>query len=100
MHQTQMSDLWILSSFRERVAAIPGIHQRTIPAAQALLAEAQQTIAELEGNGHSHADALDLCNKIVNMVHEMHDTAMRRRNEREDRAERLREIHAEAYYNQ
>ena len=79
MTTIEMTDLWVLSSFRERVVSIPGIHQRTIPAAQALLAEAQTTIAELERNGHSYADALDLCNRVVNDVHEAHKRFERNR---------------------
>jgi hypothetical protein len=77
MNQIEMTDFWILSSFRERVSAIPGIHERTIPAAQALVEEANRTIAELKRNGHSHEDALDLCNSVVNMVQEAKSKADR-----------------------
>lgn len=99
MTQIQRTDFAILSRFADRVRVIPGIHERTIPAAQTLLAEAQQTIAELQDIGHSHEDALDLCNKIVNMIHDKPTEAQRRRWAREDRAERLREIRAEANAN-
>lgn len=100
MAQIQRTDFVILSRFADRVRAIPGIQERTIPAAQALLAEAQQTIAELQDIGRSHQDALDLCNQVVNMLQDVPSQAQRRRWEREDRAERLREINTEAYYNQ
>ena len=93
------TDFAILSRFADRVRAIPGIQERTIPAAQALIAEAEKTIAELQGIGRSHQDALDLCNQVVNMVHDKPSPAERRRREREDRAEMWREIRAEAKYN-
>ena len=94
------TDFAILSRFADRVRVIPGIQERTIPAAQALITEAQQTIAELQSIGRSHQDALDLCNQVVNMIHDQPTPAERRRREREDRAEMWREIRAEAYYNQ
>jgi hypothetical protein len=79
MNQIEMTDLWVLSSFRERIVSIPGIHERTIPAAQALVDEANRAIIELKRNGHSYKDALDLCNRVVNDLHQTHKQFERNR---------------------
>jgi hypothetical protein len=72
MNQIEMTDLWVLSSFRERIVSIPGIHERTISAARSLVDEANRAIIALKRNGHSYEDALDLCNRVVNDLHEAH----------------------------
>jgi hypothetical protein len=83
MNQIEMTDLWVLSSFRERIVSIPGIHERTISAARSLVDEANRAIIELKRNGHSYEDALDLCNSVVNMVQEVQGKADRNRQTQE-----------------
>ena len=63
------SDFFILSCFAEDVRAIPGIHQRTIPAAQMLVEIATRYRERLINAGHSSEDALSLLNDVVNEIH-------------------------------
>ena len=63
------SDFFILSCFAEDVRAIPGIHQRTIPAAQMLVEVATRYRERLINAGHSSEDALSLLNDVVNDIH-------------------------------
>ncbi len=63
------SDFFILSCFAEDVRAIPGIHQRTIPAAQMLVEIATRYRERLINAGHSSEDALSLLNDVVNDIH-------------------------------
>ena len=93
------TDFFILSCFAEDVRAIPGIHQRTIPAAQMLVEIATRYRERLINAGHSSEDALSLLNDVVNLIADQPTDAQRRRWKREDRAERLREIRAEARSN-
>lgn len=93
------SDFFILSCFAEDVRAIPGIHQRTIPAAQTLVTVATRYRDRLINAGHTPEMALSLLNDVVNLISDQPSEAQRRRWEREDRAEALRETHAEARSN-
>ena len=93
------SDFFILSCFAEDVRAIPGIHQRTIPAAQTLVTVATRYRDRLINAGHSPEMALSLLNDVVNLICDQPSEAQRRRWEREDRAEALRETRAEARSN-
>jgi hypothetical protein len=63
------TDFFILSCFAEDVRAIPGIHQRTIPAAQMLVEIATRYRERLINAGHSSEDALSLLNDVVNDIH-------------------------------
>lgn len=63
------SDFFILSCFAEDVRAIPGIHQRTIPAAQTLVTVATRYRDRLINAGHSPDVALSLLNDVVNAIH-------------------------------
>jgi len=63
------TDAFILSCFAEDVRAIPGIHQRTIPAAQALTTIATRYLNRLTNAGHSPDVALSLLNDVVNAIH-------------------------------
>jgi hypothetical protein len=63
------TDFFILSCFAEDVRAIPGIHQRTIPAAQMLVEIATRYRERLINAGHSSEDALSLLNDVVNEIH-------------------------------
>mgnify|MGYP003349147089 CR=1 FL=1 len=98
MH-TKNSDFFILSCFAEDVRAIPGIHERTIPAAQTLVNVAARYRERLVNAGHSPDTALSLLNDVVNLVTTEPTPAQRRRWEREDRIERAREIRAELLSN-
>ena len=93
------TDAFILSCFAEDVRAIPGIHQRTIPAAQTLVTVATRYRDRLINAGHSPDVALSLLNDVVNLISDQPSEAQRRRWEREDRAEALRETRAEARSN-
>jgi hypothetical protein len=93
------SDFFILSCFAEDVRAIPGIHQRTIPAAQTLIEVATRYRERLVNAGHTPDEALSMLNDVVNLIADQPTDAQRRRWKREDRAERLREIRAEARFN-
>ncbi len=62
------TDFFILSCFAEDVRAIPGIHQRTIPAAQTLVEVATRYRDRLINAGHSSEDALSLLNEVTNKV--------------------------------
>jgi hypothetical protein len=93
------SDFFILSCFAEDVRAIPGIQQRTIPAAQTLVTVATRYRERLVNAGHTPDEALSLLNDVVNLIANEPSPAQRRRWEREDRAERLREIRTEARSN-
>lgn len=68
MH-TKNSDFFILSCFAEDVRAIPGIHERTIPAAQQLVEVATRYRDRLVNAGHSPDTALSLLNDVVNDIH-------------------------------
>ena len=98
MHITD-TDFYTLSRFADDVRAIPGIHQRTIPAAQMLVEVATRYRDRLVLKGHTPDDALSLLNSVVNTVLDQPSEAQRRRWEREERAERLREIRAELFSN-
>ena len=63
------TDFFILSCFAEDVRAIPGIHQRTIPAAQMLVEIATRYRERLINAGNSSEDALSLLNDVVNEIH-------------------------------
>lgn len=63
------TDFFILSCFAEDVRAIPGIRQRTIPAAQMLVEIATRYRERLINAGHSSEDALSLLNDVVNDIH-------------------------------
>jgi hypothetical protein len=93
------TDAFILSCFAEDVRAIPGIHQRTIPAAQTLVTVATRYRDRLINAGHTPEMALSLLNDVVNLISDQPSEAQRRRWEREDRAEALRETRAEARSN-
>ena len=93
------TDFFILSCFAEDVRAIPGIHQRTIPAAQTLIEVATRYRERLVNAGHTPDEALSMLNDVVNLIADQPTDAQRRRWKREDRAERLREIRAEARSN-
>ena len=93
------SDFFILSCFAEDVRAIPDIHQRTIPAAQTLVTVATRYRDRLVNAGHTPEMALSLLNDVVNLISDQPSEAQRRRWEREDRAEALRETRAEARSN-
>lgn len=69
MH-TKNSDFFILSCFAEDVRAIPGIHERTIPAAQSLVTVATRYRDRLVNAGHSPETALSLLNDVVNDIHQ------------------------------
>ena len=96
---TFKTDYAILSRFSDAVRAIPGIQQRTIPAAQALLVETEKAIAEFLDAGRSYEDALRLCNGMVEIIQYVPTTAELRRWEREERAETLAHIRWEAQAN-
>ena len=99
--QNLANDFAIISRFSDAVRAIPGIHDNSnVSATHALLAEMDKTIAELKDSGHSYEEALRLCNGMVKIIQDVPTPAQLRRWAREDRAEHLREIRAEAYYNQ
>ena len=93
------SDFFILSCFAEDVRAIPDIQERTIPAAQTLVTVATRYRDRLINAGHTPEMALSLLNDVVNLISDEPSEAQRRRWEREDRAEALRETHAEARSN-
>lgn len=57
-------------------------------------------IEKLVASGYSEQSASDLLDKWIKAINHKPTEAQRRRWAREDRAERLREIRAEAYYNQ
>jgi hypothetical protein len=63
------TDAFILSCFAEDVRAIPGIHQRTIHAAQTLVTVATRYRDRLINAGHSPDVALSLLNDVVNAIH-------------------------------
>jgi hypothetical protein len=63
------TDFFILSCFAEDVRAIPGIHQRTIHAAQTLVTVATRYRDRLINAGHSPDVALSLLNDVVNAIH-------------------------------
>ena len=93
------SDFFILSCFAEDVRAIPDIRERTIPAAQTLVTVATRYRDRLINAGHTPEMALSLLNDVVNLISDQPSEAQRRRWEREDRAEALRETRAEARSN-
>ena len=93
------TDAFILSCFAEDVRAIPGIQERTIPAAQTLVTVATRYRDRLINAGHTPEMALSLLNDVVNLISDQPSEAQRRRWEREDRAEALRETRAEARSN-
>ena len=64
------TDFFILSCFAEDVRAIPGIHERTIPAAQSLVTVATRYRDRLVNAGHSPETALSLLNDVVNDIHQ------------------------------
>ena len=63
------TDFYTLSRFADDVRAIPGIHQRTIPAAQTLVEVANRYRDRLVLKGHTPEDALSLLNDVVNEIH-------------------------------
>lgn len=69
MH-TKNTDFFILSCFAEDVRAIPGIHERTIPAAQSLVTVATRYRDRLVNAGHTPETALSLLNDVVNDIHQ------------------------------
>lgn len=64
------TDFFILSCFAEDVRAIPGIHERTIPAAQSLVTVATRYRDRLVNAGHTPETALSLLNDVVNDIHQ------------------------------
>jgi hypothetical protein len=63
------TDAFILSCFAEDVRAIPGIHQRTISAAQTLTTIATRYLNRLTNAGHSTEDALSLLSAVVHDIY-------------------------------
>lgn len=69
------TDAFILSCFAQDVRAIPGIHQRTIPAAQQLVDIATRYRQRLINAGHTPDVALSLLNDVVNDIHATQEAA-------------------------
>ena len=69
------TDFFILSCFAQDVRAIPGIHQRTIPAGQQLVEVATRYRERLINAGHTPDVALSLLNDVVNDIHSTQEAA-------------------------